>query len=115
MARCERGYLCVVCGREVETLLESALYLRFVLGDVAGEELHRLPECHLTCDAGLAQYILDPAFPPVVCDGPFDKRTLDADFVRAEEARVTRGWRRLRDLPGSGATLVDYPIDSGSY
>ncbi len=117
MARCERGYLCIVCGREVEGLAESALYLRYVLGDVPAEQLHRLPECHLACDPGLAQYIVDPAFVPVVCEGPFDKQTLDPNFVQAEEARVTRGWQRLCDLLQSGETLFTYPLepDSGSY
>lgn len=116
MARCERGYLCAVCGREVEGITESALYLRYVLGDVPGEQLHRLPEQHIVCDPALAQYIRDARFPPVVCAGVFDKHTLDVEFVASEEARVTRGWQRLQELPGSGLTLLDYPIsESGSY
>ena len=121
MARCDQGYLCEVCGRDVDAITESDLYLRYVLGEVPAEELHKQPECHVRCNAALAQYILDPAFPPVKCDGPFDKAHLDAPFVAAEEVRVTRGWRRLQTLPGSGLTLLEYPLpevqaaDSGSY
>jgi hypothetical protein len=120
MARCERGYLCAVCGHEVPEIIVSALYLRYVLGDVPAEQLHLLPEQHIVCDPALAQYIIDPGFPPVVCEGVFDKRTLDAEFVAREEARVTRGWQRLQGLPGSGLTLLEYPLPevqaaSGSY
>ena len=34
MARCDQGYLCEVCGRDVEAITESDLYLRYVLGEV---------------------------------------------------------------------------------
>jgi hypothetical protein len=110
MARCERGYLCAVCGGEVENLTESGLYLRFVLGDVPAEQLHLFPERHVRCDAELAQYVVDAAFPPVRCDGPFAKEGLDPTFVAAEEARVTRGWRRLQELPGLGLPITEYPL-----
>ncbi len=42
MARCELGYLCEVCGQEVGEFTNSDLYLRFVLGEVAPEELKDL-------------------------------------------------------------------------
>jgi hypothetical protein len=110
MAKCDEGYRCEVCGRDVETIPESDLYLRFVLGEVPLEMLHRLPERHITCNPALAQYIVDPAFPPVACDGPFAKAGLDPEYVRAEEARVTRGWRRLRAIPTLGLTVPEYPL-----
>ena len=110
MAKCDEGYRCEVCGRDVESITDSDLYLRYVLGEVPLELLHRLPERHICCNPGLAQYIVDPAFVPVSCDGPFDKTALDPEFVRAEEARVTRGWRRLQAIPTLGLSVPEYPL-----
>jgi hypothetical protein len=99
-----------VCGEDVAGVVESELYLRYVLGEVPLERLHLQPECHLRCRPSVAQYIVDPAFPPVACDGPFDKRTLAPGFVRTEEARVTRGWRRLQAIPTLGLAIPEYPL-----
>ena len=33
MAKCDEGYRCEVCGRDVEAVTDSDLYLRFVLGE----------------------------------------------------------------------------------
>jgi hypothetical protein len=111
MAKCDEGYRCEVCGRDVEAITESDLYLRFVLGEVPLELIHRLPERHVACNPALAQYIVDAAFPPVACDGPFAKSELDPTFVRQEEERVTRGWRRLQAIPSLGLTLAEYPLN----
>ena len=43
MAGCERGYLCTVCGQEVEEITDSDLYLRYVLGEVEWEVLQQCP------------------------------------------------------------------------
>jgi len=94
----------------VETVAESDLYLRFVLGEVPLERLHRLPERHLRCNPALAQYIVDPAFEPVVCDGPFGKSELAPEFVAEEEQRVSRGFRRLRTIPTLGLSVPEYPL-----
>jgi hypothetical protein len=110
MARCERGYLCDVCGDEVEEIIDSDLYLAYVLGEVPAEELPRRRERHIRCNRERAQYIVDPAFTPVECDGFFDKRLLDPDYVAGEEARVTRGWRRLQEIPSLGIAIIDYPL-----
>lgn len=110
MAKCDEGYPCAVCGGPVEAVVESDLYLRFVLGEVPLEQLHLLPECHIRCNPAVAQYIVDVGFPPVTCDGPFDKRHLDPDFVAAEEARVTAGWRRLQAIPTLRLPLPEYPL-----
>ena len=110
MAKCERGYLCEVCGQEVAEITQSDLYLRYVLGEVPPEMLHRLPERHVRCNPVLAQFIIDPAFAPVPCDGPFAKAALDGAHVAEEEARVTRGWRRLQELPALGLTILEYPL-----
>ncbi len=74
MARCEQGYLCEVCGKEVEEITDSDLYLRYVLGEVDPEKLHLLPERHICCNPELAQYIVDSAFPPVRCEGFFARK-----------------------------------------
>jgi len=110
MARCEQGYLCEVCGGEVGEITESDLYLRYVLREVPPEQLHLLPERHIRCNPALAQYIVDAAFEPVSCEGVFAKEHMDPAFVAAEEARVTRGWRRLQELPRLGLPIIDYPL-----
>ena len=110
MVRCETGYLCDVCGGDVEAITDSDLYLRFVMGDVPPEKLDSTPERHIRCNPATAQFIVAPAFPPVVCDGPFGKDQLDAAFVAAEEGRVTRAWRRLQELPSLGLHLLEYPL-----
>lgn len=110
MAKCDQGYPCEVCGGDVEGVVESDLYLRFVLGEVPLERLHLQPECHIRCRPSVAQYIVAADFPPVGCDGPFDKRTLDPDFVRTEEERVTSGWRRLQAIPALGLSIPEYPL-----
>jgi hypothetical protein len=110
MARCDQGYLCDVCGRDVEAITESDLYLRYVLGEVPIFRLHQIPERHIRCNPAVAQYIVDPGFEPIGCDGPFDKRHMDGEYVATEEARVTRGWRRLQEIPTLGIGLDEYPL-----
>jgi hypothetical protein len=110
MARCERGYLCEVCGTEVEAVTESDLYLAYVLGEVPAEQLHLRRERHIRCNPERAQYIVDPAFAPVRCEGAFAKELIDPEYVAAEEARVTRGWRRLQEIPALGIPIIDYPL-----
>ncbi len=110
MARCEQGYLCEVCGQDVGEITESDLYLRYVLGEVPPEQLHLLHERHIRCNPAVAQYIVDAAFEPVRCEGFFAKEMLDAAYVAEEEARVTRGWRRLQELPRLGLPILEYPL-----
>lgn len=110
MARCERGYLCEVCGDEVAEITDSDLYLRYVIGEIDGRELLAAPERHIRCNPVQAQFIVDPEFEPVVAEGPFDKRQLDPDDVRRREDLVTRGWRRLREVRGLGIPVSEYPL-----
>src|SRR5437764_10311939 len=110
MARCEQGYLCEVCGQDVGEVTDSDLYLRYVLGEVPLERLHLQQERHIRCNPELAQYIVDPAFAPVVCEGPFGKANFDGEFVATEENRVTRAWRRLQEIPSLGLTIAEYPL-----
>ena len=110
MARCEEGYLCDVCGKDVEALTDSDLYLRYVLGEVEPEKLHLLRERHLRCNPSVAQFIVDERFGPVVCDGPFGKASLDRAYVMEQEERITRGWRRLQEIPTLGVSILEYPL-----
>lgn len=110
MARCEQGYLCDVCGKEVEEMVESDLYLRYILGEVTPEELPLSVERHIRCNPAMAQFIVDDNFAPVLCEGAFAKACLDPSFVMEEEQRVTRAWRRLRELPTMGLPILEYPL-----
>jgi hypothetical protein len=110
MAKCEEGYLCEVCGRDVEGLADSDLYLRYVIGLVDPETLHTWRERHVRCNAVLAQFIVDDDFEPVAVEGEFDKRRLDPDYVREQEVLVTRGYRRLKELAGLDLPIIDYPL-----
>ncbi len=110
MAKCDEGYACEICGRDVAEITDSGLYLRYVLGEVLLERLHLQREFHVRCCLALSQYIVDDAFDPVIDDGPFGKQHLDREYVSAEETRVTRGWRRLQELPTLGLALPEYPL-----
>ena len=110
MAACDQGYLCDVCGNDVEAIIDSDLYLRYIMGDVSPLDLPRQRERHIRCNPATAQYIIDPAFEPVVCDGMFAKANLDADFEQAQETLVTRAWRRLQEIPTLGVAIPEYPL-----
>lgn len=111
MAKCEEGYLCEACGGDVESLADSDLYLRYVIGLVDPEVLHTSRERHIRCNPTLAQFIVADDFEPVVVEGNFDKRLLDPEYVRQREKLVTRGWLRLREIAGQhGLAIIDYPL-----
>lgn len=113
MAKCDEGYLCEVCGQEVEGLTNSALYLQYVIGWIDPETLHTRRECHLVCLPTLAQFIEDERFAlPCPVEGEFDRRKLDPLFVKQRTQLVTRGYQRLWELQTQrrGLTVVDYPL-----
>jgi len=113
MAKCDEGYLCEVCGEEVEGILESDLYLRFVIGDLDPERLHTSPERHINCNPVLAQFISakDFEFQGKVPDG-MTLDALDEDYVIERRELLTRGWQRLQELSGNTEDLAiqDYPL-----
>ena len=111
MAKCELGYLCDVCGLEVEDITQSDLYLRFVLGEIEARHLMTAKERHLRCNPITSQFIVDPGFEPIVVEGPFDKRNLDPVEVSGREARTTRAWRRLQEVRSLGLSISEYPLD----
>ena len=110
MAKCEEGYLCDVCGGDVGELVESDMYLRYVIGLLDPETLHTASERHIRCNPTLAQFIVDADFEPVVVQGDFDKRRLDPRYVRERETLVTRGWRRLKELAHLDVPIIEYPL-----
>jgi len=110
MAKCDEGYLCEVCGEAVDEIVDSDLYLRFVIGQVAESELTKSPERHIRCNPVQAQFIVHEDFVPVVVDGPFDKRLLDEEHVRQQEDLITRGWLRICEVTGSGVPVSEYPL-----
>lgn len=111
MAKCEEGYLCDVCGGDVAAITESDLYLRYVIGQIDPETLHTTRERHIRCNPVIAQFIVDESFEPMVAEGPFDKRQLDAAYVARQESLVTRGWRRLAEVGRqSDLTILEYPL-----
>ncbi len=110
MAKCDEGYLCEVCGKDVANLTDSDLYLRYVIGMLDPEVLHTSPERHIRCNPTLAQYIVADDFEAVVVDGPFDKRTLDEHYVREQEQLLIRGWKRLKEVAQSDLPIIEYPL-----
>jgi hypothetical protein len=110
MVACDQGYRCDVCGEDVEQIIDSDLYLRYILGEVSPLALPSQRERHIRCNPTLAQFIADPEFAPVRCEGSFAKEGLDPEYVRAQEQRVTRAWRRLQEVPGLGIPLTEYPL-----
>jgi hypothetical protein len=110
VAQCDEGYRCDVCGEDVDEITASDLYLRYILGEVSPEYLPRQRERHIRCNPATAQYIVDPAFAPVRCEGLFAKDQLDPAHVAEQEERVTRAWRRLQQIPTLGVPITEYPL-----
>lgn len=114
MARCDQGYLCRVCGEEVEEITDSVLYLRFVIGEIDPEVLHLAPESHLRCTPSLTQFIADDRWdePPRPL-GPFGLDQLDPDYVRQRRDLVTRGYQRLWEIRKNRSRIQavnEYPL-----
>ena len=110
MAKCEQGYLCDVCGKDVEDVTDSDLYMRYIMGQVRPDQLHCTPERHVRCNPAVAQFIVDPAFDAVRVEGPFAKQTFDPVYVAEQELMVTRAWRRLQEIASQPVHLIDYPL-----
>jgi hypothetical protein len=111
MAKCDEGYLCCVCGGDVENITDSDLYLRYVIGLLDPELLHAQPEKHIRCNPTLAQFIVAADFDPVDVEGDFSKTELDPAHVREREQLVTRGWYRLKELKALGeVSILEFPL-----
>jgi hypothetical protein len=111
MAKCDEGYLCAVCGEDVANVTDSDLYLRYVIGLVDPEMLHSTPERHIRCNPGLAQFITESDFEPVVVEGDFSKTKLDPEYVARRELLVTRGYLRLSEIKQMQDTsILEFPL-----
>jgi len=111
MAKCDEGYLCGVCGGDVENVTDSDLYLRFVIGLLDPELLHVTKEKHIRCNPALAQFIVAEDFEPVTVEGDFSKALLDPVYVQERETLVTRGWERLKEIRGLGdVSILEFPL-----
>ncbi|OYP29797.1 hypothetical protein [Rhodopirellula sp. MGV] len=110
--KCDEGYRCEVCGEDVTSIVESDLYLRFVIGELDPETLHTSAERHLRCNPVLAQFICDDRFEPVVVDGPMAKSGLDHDFVSERTQLVSAGYRRLLEIIewDGDRDMTEYPL-----
>ncbi len=111
MAKCDEGYRCEVCGEDVTSIVDSDLYLRFVIGELDPEVLHTSPERHIRCNPVLAQFIDHESFSPVVVTGEFARDGLDAEFVKRRAGLVSRGFCRLLEIAaGQSGDVTGYPL-----
>ena len=111
MAKCDEGYFCHVCGQDVKNVLESDIYLRYVIGQLDPELLHTTPERHIQCNPTLAQFIVAEDFEPVSVVGEFSKANLDPDYVAKQQDLVTRGWFRLKEIKEMNeVSILDFPL-----
>ncbi len=110
MAKCDEGYRCDICDKNVSEITQSDLYLRYVIGQVDPETLHTAPDRHIGCNPALGQFIVDESFQPIVVAGEFGKENLDPRYVAEQEKLITRGWKRLVELVDSDESIIDYPL-----
>jgi len=110
--KCDEGYRCEVCGQDVTSIVESDLYLRYVIGELDPETLHTTPERHIRCNPVLAQFIDAPDWQPVFVEGPMAIANLDADFVAERITLVTRGYQRLQEIIQwpEQRDITEYPL-----
>ena len=114
MARCDEGYPCSRCGQPVKNLLESALYVRYVLGEYEIHELFTAPDCHLHCDYELARFIRHEKFTPPEKPVGFEVPPLTEAERLDREQQVTAAWVRLREAIHQGLPITAYPLPSRS-
>ncbi len=112
MAKCDEGYRCDVCGRDVARLIDSDLYLRYVIGELDPEVLHTHAERHIRCNPVLAQFIEHDEFDAVSVEGDLSREALDPVFVRDRVELVTRGYKRLLEIEASEGErdVTAYPL-----
>ena len=101
-----------MCREDVTSIVESDLYLRYVIGELDPEVLHTTPERHIRCNPILAQFIEHESFPGVIVLGELSKLELDKAFVEERTTLVTRGYRRLREIAATEDTrdVTAYPL-----
>ena len=99
MAKCDEGYRCEVCGEDVSGIVDSDLYLRYVIGELDPEVLHTSPERHIRCNPVLAQFIEHDSFDRVVVKAKFGREQSVMPLTSPlRTALVTRGYQRLLEI-----------------
>ena len=114
MAKCDQGYLCEVCGEPVKNIVESSLYLRYVLGEVEIHQLFSAPERHLKCDPDLARFIVHEKFASLDLTQQGDGDNMSEKERKEKRKRVTAGWNRLREVVQLGIPITEYPLPESS-
>ena len=112
MAKCDEGYLCEVCGSDVSSIVDSDLYLRYVIGELDPEVLHTSPERHIRCNPVVAQFIDHENFTRETVAGELSRDNLDADYVAQRQSLVTRGYARLLEIAATEGDrdVTAYPL-----
>ncbi len=112
MAKCDEGYRCEVCGEDVTSIVDSDLYLRYVIGELDPEVLHTSPERHIRCNPVLAQFIEADEFDGMTLDGDLSRAQLDETFVQRRTELVSRGYRRLLEIAATEGDrdVTEYPL-----
>jgi hypothetical protein len=95
-------------------MIDSELYLRFIIGEIDAELLHLSPECHLACNPTLSQFIDDERFSrDFQAPEGFRIADLDPHYVELRTSLVSRGYRRLWEIRKERnrfATIQAYPL-----
>ncbi len=112
MAKCDEGYLCEVCRGDVASIVDSDLYLRYVIGELDPEVLHTSPERHIRCNPVLAQFIDHERFEAVTIEGDFAKVHLDPQYRLTRTKLITRGYQRLLEIAATEGDrdVTAYPL-----
>jgi hypothetical protein len=112
MAKCDEGYRCEVCGQDVTSIVDSDLYLRYVIGELDPEVLHTSPERHIRCNPVLAQFIDADGFASVTVEGDLSRAGLDDPYAEQRTELVTRGYLRLREIAADDGDrdVTEYPL-----
>jgi hypothetical protein len=112
MAKCDEGYRCEVCGEDVTSIVDSDLYLRYVIGELDPEVLHTSAERHIRCNPVLAQFIRHDDFEAVIVLGEWSLTGLDPGNVHRRTALVSRGYARLLEITASEGDrdVTAYPL-----
>ncbi|MFK8111531.1 MAG: hypothetical protein AB8B91_05000 [Rubripirellula sp.] len=112
MAKCDEGYLCEVCGNDVSSIVESDLYLRYVIGELDPEVLHTSAERHIRCNPVLAQFIEHEGFEVMEVEGDFSRHQLDEAYVLQRASLVSRGYARLQEIAATEGDrdVTMYPL-----
>ena len=101
-----------VCGQDVTSIVESDLYLRYVIGEMDPEVLHTTAERHIRCNPVLAQFIEHDQFEAEVVEGEFAKAQMDTGFVKQRTALVSQGYARLLEIASTEGDrdVTAYPL-----